>query len=287
MRFRGKIADIGCIQHFTRIIGTLSKLIKVCVLRITPGNWYFILSEKLVNGGVHIWCELPQGHFFDEYAMEGVSEEANEIFLEVAPENLMKALKTAQNAKWIKIKLTKKHAPCLTFEVDLPTLSSHSRTVVHDIPVTVIPRRNWADYEEPEVPQFDVTIAMPQLKLLKNVVDKMKNLSNFVVLSANQNGEMKLMVETDMVSITTHFRDLVNPVSRDKVLSSQSSDGSNSDPQQFSDARIDIRKFAQFLSGQQVNPTKVICNIVRRKVVHFFLLHDDVSLQYFMPVVSS
>ena len=34
------------------------------------------------------------------------------------------------------------------------------------------------------------------------------------VLSANQNGEMKLMVETDMVSISTHFRDLVNPVSK-------------------------------------------------------------------------
>lgn len=45
---------------FTGIIGTLSKLIKVCVLRITPSNWYFILSEKLVSGGVHIWCELPQ-----------------------------------------------------------------------------------------------------------------------------------------------------------------------------------------------------------------------------------
>lgn len=51
--------------------------------------------------------------------MEGVSKEANEIYLEVAPENIVKALKTAQNAKWIKIKLTKKHVPCLTFEVDL------------------------------------------------------------------------------------------------------------------------------------------------------------------------
>jgi HUS1 checkpoint protein len=60
--------------------------------------------------------------------MEGVSEEANEIFLEIAPDNLMKALKTAQNAKWIKIKLTKKHAPCLTFEVDLVRM--HSK--IHD-----------------------------------------------------------------------------------------------------------------------------------------------------------
>ena len=54
--------------------------------------------------------------------MEGVSEEANEIYLELAPENLVKALKTAQSAKWIKIKLAKKHTPCLTVEVDLVSI---------------------------------------------------------------------------------------------------------------------------------------------------------------------
>ena len=32
------------------------------------------------------------------------------------------------------------------------------------------------------------------------------------------------------------------------------------DPKQFYDARIDIRKLAQFLTGQQVNPVKVICS---------------------------
>ena len=34
----------------------------------------------------------------------------------------------------------------------------------------------------------------------------------------------------------------------------------NRDPKQFAEARVDIRKFAQFLSGQQVNPLKVICS---------------------------
>ena len=51
--------------------------------------------------------------------MEGVSEDSNEIYLEFSPENLVKALKTAQSAKWVKVKLTKKHSPCLTVEVDL------------------------------------------------------------------------------------------------------------------------------------------------------------------------
>ena len=51
--------------------------------------------------------------------MEGLAEDANEIFLEVSPENIVRCLKSAQNAKSVKIKLTKKHSPCLTFEVDL------------------------------------------------------------------------------------------------------------------------------------------------------------------------
>ncbi|XP_060079892.1 checkpoint protein HUS1-like [Ylistrum balloti] len=235
MRFRGKIVDIGCIQHFTRIVGTLSKLIRTCVLRITSGNWYFILSERAVNGGIQIWSELPQGHFFDEYAMEGVSEEDNEIFLELAPENLMKALKTAQSAKWLKIKLTKKHTPCLTVEVDLPTLSAHSRTVVHDIPVTVIPRRLWTDFEEPELPHFDVSI----------------------------------------VSDKSGTDPMMNPSQDDR------------DPHTFFKTRIDIRKLSQLLASQQFNPTRVICNVVNNRTVHFLLLQDGVSLQYFMPVIAS
>lgn len=51
--------------------------------------------------------------------MEGVSSEDNEICLEVMPENLSRALKTVQSAKTVKIKLTKKHCPCLTITAEL------------------------------------------------------------------------------------------------------------------------------------------------------------------------
>ena len=37
-----------------------------------------------------------------------------------------------------------------------PSLTSHTRSVVHDVPVGVIPERNWEDYEEPAMPDFDV-----------------------------------------------------------------------------------------------------------------------------------
>ncbi|XP_075683132.1 checkpoint protein HUS1 isoform X3 [Rhinoderma darwinii] len=308
MRFRCKIVDGSCLNHFTRVVNTVTKLAKLCTLRLAANNLYFILIDKVANGGVSMWCELCQANFFDDYQMQGVSAEQNEIYLELVPENLSRALKTAQNAKAVKIKLTNKHCPCLTVAVELkgpadtqwsepsahkmadrgekvavttemPSISSTSRIVTHDIPVSVIPRRLWNDFGEPTVPDFDVSIYLPAIKTMRSVLERMKN-----VIEANRNGEINLKIETDLVFVSTHFRDLGNP----PWVSDESSQSNTPerDPDIMSEARVDIRKLLQFLAGQQVNPNKAICNIVHKRMVHFILLHDDASLQYFIPVIA-
>ncbi|XP_048367794.1 checkpoint protein HUS1 [Sphaerodactylus townsendi] len=282
MRFRAKIVDVGCLNHFTRTINTIAKLTKTCTLRLTADKLYFILSDKVANGGVGMWCELSQGNFFDEFQMEGVAAEHNEIYLELTPENLSRALKTAQNAKAVKVKLTNKHCPCLTVAVELPSLSSSSRIVTHDIPVGVIPRKLWNDFKEPVVPDFQVSIYLPVLKTMKSIVERMKNLSNSIVIEANLNGDMNLKIETELVSVTTHFKDLGNP----PWASENGSQSSTQDLESMAEVRIDIKKLLQFLAGQQANPTKALCNIVSKRIVHFILLHEDVSLQYFIPALA-
>ncbi|XP_060681518.1 checkpoint protein HUS1 [Hemiscyllium ocellatum] len=284
MKFRGKIVDVGCLNHFTRVVNTISKLTKLCILRLTSDKLYFILSDKVASGGVAMWCQLFQGNFFDEFQIEGVSAEHNEIYLELMPENLSRSLKTAQNAKTVKIKLTMKHCPCITIAVELPSLSSHNRIVTHDIPVSIIPRKLWNDFEEPSVPDFDVSIYLPVLKIMKSVVERMKNLANHIIIEANQNGEMNLKIDTDLVSVTTHFKELGNPPWVEE--GTQPDSYQISDPTSMAEARIDIKRLLQFLAGQQVNPSKAICNIVTNKVIHFVLLHEDVSLQYFIPAVA-
>ncbi|MFT7800215.1 checkpoint protein HUS1 [Arapaima gigas] len=275
------MVDVGCLNNFTRIVHTISKLTKMCTLRLTVHNLYFMLSEKVGSGGVSMWCELSQGNFFDEFQLEGMAPDANEIYLELVPENLSRALRTTQHAKSLKIKLTKKHCPCLTVAADLPSLSSLSRVVTHDIPVDVIPRKLWQDFKEPSVPDFDVSIYLPPLKTMKNVIDRMKNLSNFLVLEANKNGEMNLKIETDLVSVSTHFKDLGNPPWDD-----DDSQGGSQECAKMAQVRVDIKRLQQFLTSQQVNPNKAVCNIVRERIVHFILLHEDVSLQYFIPAVG-
>ncbi|XP_074197178.1 checkpoint protein HUS1 isoform X4 [Rhinolophus sinicus] len=217
MKFRAKIVDAACLNHFTRVSSMVAKLAKACTLRISPRRLNFILADKVANGGVSMWCELEQENFFNEFQMEGVSAENNAIYLELTSENLSRALKTAQNARTLKIKLTNKHFPCLTVSIEL------------------------------------VSIYLPVLKTMKSVVERMKNISNHLIIEANRNGDLNLKIESELVCVTTHFKDLGNP----PFASEDASQDRN--PAHMVEVHVDIRKFLQFLSGQQVNPTKAIC----------------------------
>ncbi|KAM5303704.1 checkpoint protein HUS1 [Glossophaga mutica] len=280
MKFRAKIVDPACLNHFTRVSCMVAKLARACTLRICPRKLNFILADTAAGGGVSMWCELPQENFFSEFQMEGVSEENNEIYVELTSENLFRALKTAQNARSLKVKLTNKHFPCLTVSVELPSASHSSRMVTHDIPIKVIPRKLWKHLQEPAVPDSDVSIYLPVLKTMKSVVEKMKNISNHLIIEANLSGDLNLKIECESVCVTTHFKDLGNPPS-DPEAASQ-----DRDPGQMAEVHVDIRKFLQFLAGQQANPTKAVCNIVSHRMVHLDLLHEDVALQYFIPALS-
>ncbi|XP_032812996.1 checkpoint protein HUS1 isoform X3 [Petromyzon marinus] len=284
MRFRAKLVDVGCINHFIRLLTCISKLTKACTMRITPDHLHFTLSDRASQGAMGLWCELQQANFFDKYQMDGVSAEHNEIYLDVAPESVSRALRTAQAAKSVKIKLTRKHCPCLTLAVELLTVTGCSRVVTHDIPVYVVPRQIWCDYREPSMPDFDVGIYLPPLKTLKGFLERMKSFSNFVVVEANQKGEMNLKIETELLTVTTHFHDLGKaPWVSDGT---QQRSGEERDPEEMASARTDIRKLLQFVSSQLMTPKKAVCNIVDNSLLHFTMFHEDHILQYFIPAMT-
>lgn len=257
---------------------------QLCVLRISEENMFFILNDKVVHGG--IWCQMNPSNFFEEYRMEGLSEESNEIYLEVTPDEIVQALKTGTHAaKSLKIKLTKKNSPCLTFEIELPSHSGRIQTFIHDVPVNVIPKRLWSDYKEPLVPQFDISVAMPPLKSLKTVTERLKNLGSYMELSANHHGDMRMRVETEQVTVSVNFKDLeVVHVVDNGSSQSQTQDRALG---RFYGAKVDIKNLLMFLSGQLVNPSRIICNIVENSAIHCFLIQEDVSIQYCMPVINN
>lgn len=101
------------------IIG-VSKMAKSGVLRLTPDKLYLILGDKSFGGGVSLWIELDPVRFFDDYIMDGLSALANEIYIEIMFEELVRALKPAQAARLLKLRLIKKHnSPCLSIDTEV------------------------------------------------------------------------------------------------------------------------------------------------------------------------
>ncbi len=130
MKFRAKLHNSTTINKFTsifwiyqnndklcffylEIIIGVSKMAKSGVLRLTSDKLYLILGDKSFGGGVSLWIELDPVRFFDDYSMDGLSPLNNEIYLEIMFEELVRALKPAQTARLLKLRLIKKHnSPC-------------------------------------------------------------------------------------------------------------------------------------------------------------------------------
>ena len=62
----------------------MSRLAKVCVMRLTTDRVCLVVSEAGALGGTPaLWAELEHQHYFAEYTMEGVSDEDNMIYMEL------------------------------------------------------------------------------------------------------------------------------------------------------------------------------------------------------------
>jgi HUS1 checkpoint protein len=245
---------------------------------------YFILTDQNASGCPAVWCELEQESYFNEYNIEGVSQEQNEIFLEFIPDKVAKTLTVLKNGliKSLKMKLTKKNnVPCLTFEVE------NERVAVHDVPVAVLPRKVWGEYKEPPMPPFDVSICLPELKKLRHLMERFKTLGQAVTITAGKQGKLSLKVESDEGVFSTHYPDLRVPVYRDDTLPWRRPDSQAvTDPDFSASVRVDLKRLGLFLAGEQLQPKRAIANIVENEVLHMFFVHDDLLVQYFLPATS-
>ncbi|KAF5304880.1 hypothetical protein FQR65_LT00764 [Abscondita terminalis] len=294
MKFRALLMDVAAMKNFLNTVNSLSKLSRDCVMRIVARKVYFIIPDEDTGPRKPlVWCELPVSFYFKEFNLEGVSQEHNEIYLCFATPMLAKSLSALkQNAKSLKIKLTNKQSPCLTLEIELGTNEGlQSRQLIHDIPVEVIARKNWSDYAEPQFNDFHVSIEMPHLKPVKNIVERMKNMSHALIVSANKFGKLSLQIKTNMVNLSAHFTNL--GIHSFAVGHSADAEGNNHELGESTDettvsATIDIKKFLMFLSGMQINNCQTNCSIVHGKMVKLSIEQVGVlSLQCFFTELST
>jgi hypothetical protein len=89
------------------------------------------------------------------------------IVLQVQLSHLLRALKSTKNAVTIVVRLTKKHGPCLSFEIHRSEVEPAKMTL-QDVPVEVQPIRRLLEVCEPELPDPQVKFTLPKLKVLSS-----------------------------------------------------------------------------------------------------------------------
>ncbi|KNC83082.1 hypothetical protein SARC_04642 [Sphaeroforma arctica JP610] len=279
MRFKATIRADSQVQRFTRFITTISRINKDATLRMAPGKLYFILvASDVSDGSVRVWAEVEAETIFDSFQIES-RHPNNEILMEIGLENLQRALRSASASNDVVFRLTGDGGqPALTLTIKLESRTAE-RTVIQNVPVALLSHELTANYCEPDLPQPDINICLPSLKILSTIIDRMKTLDKYVVLSANNEGELRLQIEADAVSVCTSVTECEIPKSTDAEEQTRADDV-------FVSARIDIKKFSQFLVGFQMSPTAVICSIVPHRAVILFLLSHEVSMTYYVPVIS-
>jgi HUS1 checkpoint protein len=286
------------INHFTQIVATVSKLCskgkndKSCIMKLTTENIYFILpestntlTESTTIGRSSFWLSIETNSLCDFYICEGKSSGENFILLEIQPEVLLRALKSSQNLKMVKIKLTKRQTTCLTVELDIKSMIStarvNTRTITHDIPTKVIStsKASIEDFNEPSIGNANLSIHLPQLKLFKHMLERMKNLSDFVILQATNKGTFTLKIEAEAASVSSYFTNLQN-------LKVPNQDEDENDEDVSVSIRLSLKKMNDFVAALQFNPSKMICNFVDRKYAHFFVIHnEDTVLQFLISSI--
>jgi len=292
MKFRGRMQEVHAMRRFYSVLTTLAKLTKTCILRLTPDKVYFVVAEAVNSDGFpSVWCELNPDHFFTDYSLEGVTPAENQIFMEFEPDQMAKNLTVlrgggAVTPKSLKLKLTRKRdTPCLSFEIEglvqHPDPQDRSgglcRLCTHDFPVTLLPRKQWKDYKEPTVGAVDVSLYLPELKVLRHLSEKYKALGQRVTLLASRAGQLKLCMVNERINLSTFFKYLEVP-----KVNNLAGNLNTDDTALEASVSLDLKKFSLFL-GVDVSFRKVLANFIHKKTLHLFLLDDDLYIQYLIP----
>lgn len=268
-----------CVRQFHNALSSMSKLTKQCALKLEQDYFYFIANDTGVTGP-SVWCQMETENFFEDYKLEGVTSDSPYIYLELSPGQMVQSLMLLKNAKdmlkTVKLKLTRKHEQaCLSFNIEMAS----NRQCVHDIPVSPIPRKDWMDYSKPDyeiVSGHFVSLVLPDVKKLKHIVDRYKNLGPYVKFEASQRGQLGLSLLSDRVTLSTHFKEL-------QVVKNPSAINEEAEPVTIN---IELKKLASALGADHIGSKGCVLHFVREKLLHVSLMTNNVCLDYFLPGVQ-
>ncbi|XP_013111968.1 checkpoint protein HUS1 isoform X2 [Stomoxys calcitrans] len=281
MKFRAVMEDAEYMREFLNIIVTLSKLTKECVINIEKDKVHFIANEESGTTAPLVWVDIDAKLYFPEYHLELPDKHHSQIMLSVSPANLSRAFSSLRsNARHCKLKLLNLQFPCLRVEVDVLTQNSNQiRNTSHDVPVTVIPRSDWDFYELPQKPNCKLVLNVPSNRLMRGLIDKIKNLSPTVIFYATSGGEMNLVAETELATITTRYKNL-------DIKELNPSEDERHKQQIEASCSVDCKKTSIFFSALQVPTGELACGIDDDRLIHLEVnIRHGIAIHSILPAV--
>uniref|UniRef100_A0A182N399 Checkpoint protein n=1 Tax=Anopheles dirus TaxID=7168 RepID=A0A182N399_9DIPT len=291
MKFRAVMNDGINIKELLNVISTFARMQKSLIINVQPTK-LILQIETEASDGQYLWCEIDatrQEGFFSEYIMDGIDSEHNQIYMVCQATSFLRALSYVRNnaVDYVKLKLIKTHMPCLAVEM-CTTISTNEQEVImpkiqHSIPVTIVARNEWCQYDIPLEVGYDLSIAMPSAKSLRALLDKKKNLAPTVTLYATLNDELSLVVETEVVTVASHYRNLKCVPAR--------TDGQTADEQltNLSEAscRVDTKKLASLFETINFYDVVMTANVRHEQALNIrFDMRQNAFVNYILPATN-
>eukprot|EP00051_Salpingoeca_urceolata_P003124 m.55399 g.55399 ORF g.55399 m.55399 type:complete len:279 (-) comp12527_c1_seq4:82-918(-) len=274
MRFKAKITSAASSGVLQRVVHTFSRLSrnKTCKLRLTPTKINFLLDEQPEQA--RVWADIDQAGLFASFRIESLHEN-NEIMLDVHLDNLDRALRSAADSNDVTWKLTKRDTNnFLTMSMRTLSATGAPRPVLQEVPVAVYPHAEIEASLPPPLPTPLASMYLPDVRLFKSVVDRMKALSQHITLRGTSSGDLTLLIETSMATVRTSFKGLEQPVL----------EGGTPEDNTVQ-CTVAAKSLAQFISTQVQAYTNLMLCLAKGTVL-LFNTQDNVQVTFYVPVLN-
>ncbi|KAE9401025.1 cell cycle checkpoint [Gymnopus androsaceus JB14] len=299
MRFRAVIENV---TTFYRIMQSVEKLQKKCIIKFTEDNMHVICNSDANEGGIQVWSQIKIESIFNSYRIQSNSN--NEITVGVSCEAIMGALKStslsslASNStsgssyetEEVVVKLAKKNDQAvLNFEITGTTRVGRKVRIGHDVKIEVMKPADVARLTEPMCPEPDIHVLLPSLQKLRVIVERLRPMSDVMALRANHNGCLQLSINTESVKVDTEWKKCSIPQMMKEGASQENTDDPLPDLEQLFSVLVSVKSFAKFLSSHVVSTTTIAC-ICQNHCLILYVYIGDVAdaggvLTFYVPAI--
>ncbi|GAA5878625.1 hypothetical protein JCM8547_003848 [Rhodosporidiobolus lusitaniae] len=296
MRFRAEISNP---TQFSRLVSSLTPLGKVATLKLKSDAVHVICMGDGARGGVQVWSQVAVATIFNLESFRLESNHQNEIYLEVSTDSLARALKSCSGATVSTIKLAKKGGagpngtgkgayPVLSLAIESSSRMGKRLEITQDVAVKVKKAAEIELLKEPLCPQPDVILLLPPLQILRTVAERLKTVSPYITLSANNRGELRMRAEADEAKVETEWRGLKRPNTGEEVMAAGASE---EDPSKFFSVTLDSKNLLKFLASYGIATTTIACFCHAHCAIFYVYIGDSKDqmqggvLTFFVPAV--